>query len=514
VADVAHALGIDVGTTNAKVALVDDRGEIVAVASRAIPSQRAEGRAWQDADELWRAVTEAIRSVTAERPGAAADVTTLGVCSQYSSIVPVDEELRPLSELMLYLDQRGTPHCWKIMEEHPDAFDTWIDHHGIPPIGSGLSLGHILFVQHERPEVHEKTAAYLEPMDFVNARLTGTIAATQCTMFTTQLCDNRRLGVTSYDDELVRRSGVDPTKLPPLVAVDGTIGQLERGVAHQLGLPEDTVVHAAMNDSHAGAFATGAFMPRRGGLMIGTTAVLLDALDHKDIDLDHELLSMPSPVADRYLAWAENGIAGKAVEHVLEHIVYAVDALGDHLTDDEFSSLDAAVASVPAGSDGALFLPWLSGSLSPKASSAMRGGFINVSLDTTRTHLVRAMVEGTAFNLGWLLPHVETFTHQPMDEIVLGGGAARSQEWPQILADVLDRPVRTLAQPEFAVARAVARVALTRVGTLSDDDLATGASTQHDFDPRNANRACYDELQEQFIAAFEALRPICEALNR
>jgi xylulokinase len=510
---VAHALGIDVGTTNVKVALVGDEGQVGA-AVRPIASHRADGRAWQDADELWRSVTEAIRAVTIAAPGKARTVTSVGVCSQYSSIVPVDERGRPLAELMLYLDQRGTPHCWKIMEEHPDAFDVWIDHHGIPPIGSGLSLGHILFVQNERPDIHERTAAYLEPMDFVNLQLTGRIAATQCTMFTAQLCDNRTLGLTAYDDELVRRSGVDATKLPPLVPVDGTVGELRPDIAEHLGLPPGAVVQAAMNDSHAGAFATGAFAPGRGGLMIGTTAVLLDALDRKDIDLDHELLSMPSPVPGRYLAWAENGIAGKAVEHVLEHIVYAVDELGDHLTDDQFSTLDAALASVPPGSHGALFLPWLSGSLSPKANSAMRGGFINVSLDTTRTHLVRAMVEGTAYNLGWLLPHVEAFTAQPMDEIVLGGGAARSLEWPQILADVLDRPVRTLAHPEFAVARAVARVALQRVGGLSHLDLDDGGATGDVFTPRPEHRARYDELQTQFIAAFDALRPICEALNR
>jgi xylulokinase len=510
---VAHALGIDVGTTNAKVALIDGDGALVAAAARSITSHRHDGRAWQDADELWDAVTEAVQAVTAGARAAAADVATIGVCSQYSSIVPVDEQVRPLADLMLYMDQRGTPHCWKIMEEHPEAFEVWVDHHGIPPIGSGLSLGHILFFQHERPEVHRAAAAYLEPMDYVTARLTGTIAANQCTMFTGQLCDNRTLGSTAYDDDLVRLSGVDRDKLPDLVPVDGTIGPLLPGVAAGLGLPAKAVVQAAMNDSHAGAYATDAFAAGRGGLMIGTTAVLLDTLDHKDVDLDHELLSMPSPAPDTYLAWAENGIAGKAVEHVLEHIVHALDELGDHRTHDHFAMLDAAIASVPPGSDGVLFLPWLSGSMSPKAASSMRGGFVNLSLDTTRTHLVRAMVEGTALNLGWLLPHVEAFTGKRIDEVALGGGAARSGEWPQILADVLDRPVRTLENPESAIARAAALVALHRTGGLTAGDLAAAATTDRTHEPRSANRARYETMQGQFVAAFDALRPICEALN-
>jgi xylulokinase len=510
---VTHALGIDVGTTNAKVALIDGDGNVVAAAARPITSHRSDGRAWQDPEQLWDAVRDAVRSVTDESPSAAADVATVGVCSQYSSIVPVDSALRPQADLMLYMDQRGTPHCWQIMEDHPEAFETWVDHHGIPPIGSGLSLGHLLFFQHELPDVHANTAAYLEPMDFVNARLTGNITATQCTMFTGQLCDNRKLGVVEYDADLVRMSGVDASKLPPLIAVDGVAGELRADLAGELGLPAAAVVQAGMNDSHAGAFATDAFAEGRGGLMIGTTAVLLDTIDRKDIDLDHELLSMPSPAPDVYLAWAENGISGKAVEHVLEKIVYATDELGDHLTDDHFAMLDRALRSVDPGSGGAVFLPWLSGSMSPKATAAMRGGFINVSLDTTRTHLVRAMVEGTSLNLGWLLPHVEAFTGHPIDEIVLGGGAARSGEWPQILADVLDRPVRTLHQPETAIARGVARVALHRIGAISAADLAGGATTEAAFEPQPQNRARYDELQEQFIAAFDALRPICEALN-
>lgn len=508
-----HALGIDVGTTNAKVALIDSGGLLVAAAARPITSRRADGRAWQDPDELWAAVVDAVRSVTRDAPSAAADVATIGVCSQYSSIVPVDGSIRPLGDLMLYMDQRGTDLCWKIMADHPEAFETWVDHHGIPPIGSGLSLGHILFFQHERPEIHAGAAAYLEPMDFVNARLTGRITATQCTMFTGQLCDNRTLGTTDYDDELVRMSGVDRTKLPPLIPVDGAAGELLGDVSAELGLPAGAVVQAGMNDSHAGAYATNAFAAGRGGLMIGTTAVLLDTIGHKDIDLDHELLSMPSPTPDTYLAWAENGIAGKAVEHVLENVIYAVDELGDHLTDDHFATLDRALSSVEAGSGGVLFLPWLSGSMSPKAASAMRGGFINVSLDTGRTHLVRAMVEGTSFNLGWLLPHVEAFTGHPIEEIVLGGGVARSTVWPQVLADILDRPVRTLHQPETAVARGVARVALNRLGAISDDELAAGATTDALFEPDAGHRDRYDELQEQFVAAFDALRPICEALN-
>jgi xylulokinase len=504
----AHALGIDVGTTNAKVALVADDGRLVASATRPIPSRRAGEVAEQDPEALWGGVVDGVRAVTAAAPAAARDVVALGVCSQYSSIVPVAADGTPTAALVLYLDRRGTAQSWAIMDRHPDAFAVWLDRHGVPPVGGGLSLAHILHFQDERPDVHAATAAYLEAMDFVNLRLTGRAVATQCTSFMVQLCDNRTLGVTRYDDDLVRMAGVDAARLPPLIPVDGVVGALRAEIAAQLGLPARAVVYAAMNDSQAAAFATGAFRPGGAGVVIGTTAVLLDDMAHKANDLENQLVSMPSPVAGKYLAWAENGIAGKAVEHVLERVLHTGAARGD-----PFAALDAALASVPAGSGGVLFLPWLNGSLAPRASGRMRGGFLNLSLDTDRSHLVRAVIEGTAFNLAWLLPHVEAFTGQRMDELVFGGGAARSRVWGQILADVLDRPVHVLPDPSTAVARAVGLVALHRHGVLDADDLAAMARPAATLAPTEAHRERYAAMHEQFVAAFEAVRPICEALN-
>ncbi len=506
-----HAIGIDVGTTNVKTALVTDDGTVLASATRPLASHRDDGRAEQDAAALWDAVKATIAAVVDGAGAAAADVGALGVCSQYSSIVPVDTAGRPTAPMMLYWDARGTARSWQIMERDPDAFGVFVEHHGVPPVGSGLSLGHILFFQLDRPDVHARTAAYLEPMDYVNTRLTGRITATQCTMFTAQVCDNRTVGTTSYDDELVRLAGVDPTRLPPLIAIDGVVGPLDPAVAAEVGLPAGVVVYAGMNDSHAGAFASGAYAAGRGGLAIGTTAVLLDAVDDKRGDLDVEMVSLPAPNGG-YLAWAENGIAGKAVEHVLEHIVFALDELGDHAAVDRFAALDAVIKRVPPGSNGVLFLPWLAGSMAPNVDGAMRGAFLNLSLDTRRTDLVRAMVEGTAHNVAWLLPTVERFTGRRMDEIVFFGGAARSRGWAQVLADVLDRPVLALADPDRAVARAVGLVALQRHGIVGDD-LSSYVRTVGSCIPTEGVHDVYERTQPQFVAAFDALRPIYQALN-
>jgi xylulokinase len=494
-----HAAGVDVGTSNVKVVLVAPDGRALASAARPLHTTTAGPVSTQDAEALWHAVVDSFAEVTAAAPAAAADVAVLGVCSQYSSIVPVDAGGRPLGPMLMWTDTRGSDACWAIMERHPEAFGIWVERHGIPTVGAGLSLSHVLWAQQAEPELHAATTAYLEPMDYVTARLTGRITATQASTFTTQLCDNRTVGVTGYDPDLVAMSGIDASKLPPLVELDAFVGEVRSDVAQALGLPAGVAVLAGMNDSHAGAFATGAFERDRLGVVIGTTAVVLDDVDHHAADLDHEVVSMPAPLPGRYLVWAENGVAGRSVEQALA------------LLDAPFAELDAMVAASAPGAGRVLFLPWLAGSLSPSANRSMRGGWIDVGLESTRADLVRAAVEGTARNLRWLLPHVEAFSGHTPRTIAFGGGAARSPAWAQAIADVLGREVAVLAEPGLAAATAVALVALRRRDGGDPLDAAVPIARLVEPDPSTA--AEHEELQAQFEVAFEANLAICQALH-
>lgn len=496
------ALGIDVGTTNVKATIVDGEGTVHALASRKFAAFVDGDVAELDAEVQWQGVVAAVRECVAQAPGAAGSVVCVGVDSQYSSIVPVDADGIPVASMRLWSDRRGTERSFAILEDD-DAFFGFIERHGIPPVGGGLSLGHILHLQHDTPDVHTGTTAYLEPMDYVNARLTGRIAANQATQFMSQLIDNRSLGQTAYDDVLLGWAGVDASRLPALLPLDEPVGPLRPEVADLLGLPAEAMVHAGVNDTQAGSVATDAYRPGRGGLSIGTTSVLVDAIASKEVDLDHEVLSCPGPFDDSYLLFAENGLGGRSVEHVLDHVV---DTGG-------FDTLDEILASTPAGSGGMLFLPWLRGSLAPAADAKMRGGFINMSLDSGRREMVRATCEGIAHNLAWLLPHAEALTGNPIRELVFVGGAARSAGAARVVADVMDRPVRVPDRPEVAIARATALLALHRHGVLARADLSALAGSGAVVEPDAAAHAVYARHQTQFEAAFEALRPISAALN-
>jgi xylulokinase len=174
------------------------------------------------------------------------------------------------------------------------------------------------------------------------------------------------------------------------------------------------------------------------------------------------------------------------------------------LLEASFAHLEPALAASAPGAGGALFLPWLVGSMAPAGDRRTRGGFLNVSLETTREDLVRAMVEGTAHNLAWLLPRVEGFTGQACSSLVFFGGTARSSGWAQTLADVLGRPVSTLADPDVAVAIAVARHAQ---GAEAEPVITAS------YDPRPEAHERLQAAQEQFQTAWAALRPLHHALN-
>jgi xylulokinase len=384
----------------------------------------------------------------------------------------------------------------------------------MPPLPTGNdSLSHTLFIKNERPEIYERASKFVEAMDYVTARLTGICSANPCTAFAQLLTDNRRLDAVRYHDDLLDRCGIDREKLPDLVPVGSSLGPIRKDVAEQIGLSSDTQIFAGVNDTQAASIGAGSFQKGHGGISIGTTCQILAFVDTMRTDIDDSILSMPSPIPDRYMVMAENGLAGKTLEHFLGSIAFANDALGDHSVPEPFRNVEALLRSTPPGSGNLLYLPWLNGSVFPSANPSMRGGFLNLSLDTTRAHMLRAVLEGVTFNLRWLLPVVERFADQEFDDLRFVGGGALSDEWSQIFADVMGRPVHQLADARYVNNRATALLGFEQLGLASLDEIQKFCRVARSYEPKGENREVYDVLFEQFTHAYEQNRPIFEALN-
>lgn len=515
-----YVLAIDVGTSGPKAAIVSLHGRIVATARAHVDTIfLGDDGAEQDPEALWSAVKQACAAALRSSGVAAREVLAVICSSQYSSIVPVDRAGRPTMGMVLWLDKRGAPERLKRIEGYPRRADTplrllrWLRIHGLPPIDGGISLNHMRWIRHARPDVYERTATFLEPMDFVTMRLTGRATANQCTAFMFLLTDNRRLGVTGYDHRLLAQSGIDPGRLPELVPLDAILGTVRPEVAAELGLDPATRVVTGLNDTQCGGLATAAFSGSHAAVSIGSTSVMIAHVDFKRTDVRHVILSMPSPVPGRYFVMAENGMGGGTLEHFLQKLVYASDPFGEITAADRFALLQRAVADTPPGSGGVLFLPWMGGSMAPAAESRMRGGFLNLSLGTTRSHMARAVLEGVAMNLRWMMQPVERFARRRFSHFVFYGGGAESDAWAQILADVLDTPVHQMDNPQYANCLGAGLLAFQRLGKLGFEDFASRVPIRRAYQPNAAHRAIYDGLSAQLVRSFARTRPIFRALN-
>ena len=509
-----YIVSIDLGTSGLKVALVSDTGDLAAVASRPVhthmlPPDGAE----QDATEIWAAALSAMKQVLHEA-GGRVEVAGITCASQYFSIVPVDRNIQPTGNLILWMDGRGSAQSLELYGRHPEALATWVDIHGMIPLPTGNdSLSHMLWVQQQRPEIHERTYKYLEPMDFIIAKLTGECSSNMCTAFPLLLTDNRDLSLCTYNQQLIELSGIDASKLAPLIPVGARAGTVRRALAEELGLTASTPVFSGVNDTQAAGIGTGTFQANRGAFNLGTTSQVLAHVGTKKSDLEHAILSMPSGIPGRYMVMAENGLGGKPLDHFLRNVTFASDPLGNHATAEPFAGVDKTVDLSPPGSNGLLFLPWLTGAQAPESHSMTRGGFLNVSLHTTRAHMVRAILEGVAFNMRWVLPNVETFAEQRFEELLFSGGGATSDAWAQIMADVTDRHVAQIHDPRHVNNRGTAFLAFVELGVLGLDDIGKLCRIKRRYTPRPDHRATYDKLFSQFLAAFEQNRPIFEVLN-
>ncbi len=521
-----YLLTVDLGTSGPKAAVVGIDGRVVGSGQAKVTTLfPAEGAAEQDPSEIWAVTLDTCRTALAESQSAAGvdpgEVVAVIVSSQYSSVVPVDAHGNHLANMVIWMDQRGSSKRIKHLPGYPSGTDSpaalarWLRIHGLAPIGGGIGLTHMRWIRFGLPDVYERTAAFLEPMDFLALRFSGRATANQCTAFMSLTVDNRTLGSTEYHPKLVEQSLIDRDKLPELVPVGANLGSVLPAIAAKLGLSESTMVLSGCNDTQAGAIAAGAFQGSHAGIALGTTGVIVTHRTNRKTDPFTSIFTVPSPIGGCHLVSAENGVAGVGVDHFLGTMVYGDDPFGTAASFvDAYAAFDQAVALAEPGARGVMYLPWLRGSIAPKADSRMRGGFINVGLDTDRNDLARAVCEGIALNFRSLWRPVEKFVKREFSHVVFYGGGAKSDVWSQIMADVLGVPIHQLDQPRHANTVGTALLGFERLGLIGVDDVLRIPKVNAVLEPNPANVVRYDELSEHFGQAFKATRPLFRALNR
>ena len=170
-------------------------------------------------------------------------------------------------------------------------------------------------------------------------------------------------------------------------------------------------------------------------------------------------------------------------------------------------------SSVPVGSHGVLFTPWLNGERSPVDDHTIRGGFHNISLSSTRADMVRAVFEGVALNSAWLLGAVEKFTKRPFESLAFVGGGANSDLWSQIHADALGRTIRQIDEPVLANVRGAGLLTLLALGHLTIADIPGTVTVKATYEPDPAAGETYAALLKEFVNLYEKTKAIHKRLN-
>ena len=509
-------LAVDLGTGGPKVGLVSTTGDIAWWDHRPVVTRQGPGgAATQDAEEWWQLVVDGTKRGLAESTVSGEQVTAVCVTGQWASTVPVDEAGRPVGECVMWMDTRGAPYSRAVVGGplqgySPKALATWVRRTaGVPSTSGADPLGHMLHLQHDAPDVERQTRWYLEPVDQLSMRFTGVAAASPMSMTAAWLTDNRRPDVVGYDDTLVRLSGVDRTKLPPLVPSGSVVGVVQPDVPTSLGISPDARVVTGMPDLHGATVGAGCVLPGQQHASIGTSAWISCPLDVKRTDVLRQQATVPGLGAglSPYLLGNNQDSAGRCLQWFRDSVATMTG------TAPSYDEIIALAAGSEPGAGGVLFTPWLTGERSPVDDRSARAGFHHVSVSTTGGDLARAVLEGVALNLRWLLDASERFAGRRLDPLRLVGGGAQSDLWCQIVADVCDRTVERVANPLLCGLRGAALSAGLVLGDLSAEEVRPLVPVDTVFRPGSGTRTAYDRLFAELPRVYKAQRGLFRRLG-
>ncbi|MEM0117383.1 MAG: FGGY-family carbohydrate kinase [Conexivisphaerales archaeon] len=469
-------IGVDLGTSSCKVVLTDRSGKIVAYHKTSYGVSIGEGGKAEQSPTIWFDAVKKGISMVARAASGSYSVKAIGLTGQWSGTVPVGDDGRELADAIIWMDTRGRKYVRELTSGFPslsgyrvDKLYKWLRKTAGAPAHSGKdSLAHILFIKNEFPQLYESTYKFLEPKDYIAMKLTGEFKASWDNIALLWLTDNRNPNRIKYDDELIRMAKVDRDKLPELVSPLDTVGALQSAIASELGLQDGVQVISGSGDMQCSLIGSGCVSAGSLLLYAGTSAWITTHITQKKTDIFHNMASLPSSLPGLYFVAAEQENAGNC----LEFISNIMGLSGD----EKYENIDRMVSSAKPASGNLIFLPWLFGERTPVEDPYVRGGFYNLSLEHRREDLFRAVMEGVAYNARWLLASVERFISSSTSarpQLVMSGGVALSNVWPQIFSDILEREISVVKAPNLSTARGAALLSALGMKSINSDEITS-----------------------------------------
>jgi len=456
---VGFLLGVDSSTTATKAVLIDEDGSVrgIGVAGYGFSTPRP---LWSEQEPglWWDGAVEAIGSVLRSTGVSGADIAAVGLTGQMHGAVLLDRAGAVLRPAILWNDQRTSAECDLIRAVV--GAERLIAITGNDAL-TGFTAPKLMWVREHEPDVWRRIKHVLLPKDYVRLRLTGEYAVDKADGAGTLLFD---LAARDWSVEILSALEIEHAWMPTAWEGPQVTGSVNEEAAAATGLRLGTPVVAGAGDQAANAVGVGAVAPGTMALSLGTSGVIFAATDRPIFEPHGRLHAFCHAVPDRW--------------HMMSVMLSAAgslrwfrDALAPGV---EYATLVADAESVPAGSGGLWFLPYLTGERSPHPDPLARGAFVGLTLAHDRRHMTRAVLEGVAFGLRDGLDLMISAGMPRPGQIRASGGGMASPLWRQILADVLGGEIATVNTSEGA-AYGAALLAAVGAGWYTSVDAACAA---------------------------------------
>lgn len=490
-------MGIDVSTTATKALLVDDSGSVVASASSSYDYEVPHPM-WSEQDPRlwWDATVAAIGDVLATSGVSGSEVSGIGLTGQMHGSVLLDDTGEVIRPAILWNDQRTEAECDEIRSRV--GRERLIGITGNDAL-TGFTAPKLLWVANNEPGNWKRVSTVLLPKDYVRFRLSGDLAVDVAGGSGTILFD---LAARTWSREILDLLELDPAVFPPVfegVEVTGVVGE---AAAKATGLRPGTPIVAGGGDQSANAVGVGAVEPGIVALSLGTSGVVFATSEGPAIEPEGRVHAFCHAVPGR---WHMMGVMLSAAGSLR----WLRDALAP---ESSFGELDAGAAEVGPGSEGLLFLPYLTGERTPHPDPRARGAFVGLTVGHDLRHLTRAVLEGVAFGLRDGLDLMVSSGVAKPRVIRASGGGLRSELWRQILADVLDTEIVTVETEEGA---AFGAALLASVGSGAHSSVEDAVSTWVEVMPAakpSANATLYAQRHDMYEDLYPALSATFHAL--
>ncbi|MHC5216471.1 xylulokinase [Enterococcus sp. LJL128] len=490
----AYVLGLDLGTSALKGLVVDKQGRVVAEATASYPLATPQiGYSEQNPIHWTEAADKVVKELLAVIPDMKDLLEGISFSGQMHSLVLLDEENEPLRPAILWNDVRTTKQCKEITETMGDVILAHTKNIAL----EGFTLPKILWVQENEPEIWTQTKQIQLPKDYLRFWLTGDYNMDYSDAAGTLLLNQES---QQWDTEILEQWNIPISILPALVESAEVVGLLKQDLKERYGFTKDIKIIAGGADNACAAVGAGIVNEKIGLCSIGTSGVFLKYEDGVDKDYQGKLHVFHHAIKNAAYSMGVTLAAGNSLDWFKKTFAQ----------NQSFDTLLAEIDTVPAGSDGLLFSPYIVGERTPYSDSQIRGSFIGMDTHHQLKHFSRSVLEGITFSLKDSQQMMEEVTTERLERIVSVGGGAKNENWLQMQADIFNTPIVTLTTEQGP---GLGAAMLAAVGCQWYSDLNECASQfvtyKEVVQPQREQAAAYKKVYARYQMVYNATKDIC-----